>query len=241
MVSENIFGEPHPWEPFFVDTDAHLSHTHWATMRSVLMRQVLIDARSGRLRQGWRNTLSLPEPLAQTSEQRYLDGENLALSEVRELPVALWEPGAASSWREALDSWFQAMRDLLWQASTLRSEMDQVTRQLRHQSLRSALGDRWGGRNDYGLIDQMISTDPIFDDGAVAVIANSVVDRDRMTAWYLAGRAAGGDDVAWVEWFHERIAKWRNPTAAEWEIASMSQPKYRDELQKLPRYWTDLG
>jgi hypothetical protein len=64
-----------------------------------------------------------------------------------------------------------------------------------------------------------------------------IARRDRLGASYLAGRAAGGDDTGWADWFEARIAKWNNSQAAEVTRAQIASPDFRAEFERLPAYW----
>jgi hypothetical protein len=237
MDIDDLFAGPHPWEPHYFDLDAHLSHVHWTTARTGLLQSVLVKARAGQLETGWRAALEHPERIS-TPEQRRLDTDKVALQEIKELTIARWEPGVATSWRQALDSWFYAIREVVMESMMLWEEMDRVTRQARHRLLMSSLGsDLDHFYTD--LVDKIISREPEFDDGAYGAISRGVIERDRITASYLAGRAAGGEDTDWVNWFRSRISRWRkSDPAAQWHAAAINRPEYRAKLQQLPTYWT---
>ncbi|SIJ22243.1 Uncharacterised protein [Mycobacteroides abscessus subsp. abscessus] len=230
---DDLFAGPQPWEPNYFDYDTHLSRVHWTTTRSIMLEGVLNKARSGQLESDWRDRLTLPERRP-GYEERYSDSDRVALQEIRELPIASWEPGVANTWRQALDAWFLAIREVVNDLSLLREEMSRENRQGRHRNFRSSFGP---DELATAAVDTIIGNERIFDAGAYSALEQGIILRDRMTAWYKAGRAAGGDDVDWLAWFEERIGHWMTPTIADWERASLSRAEYRERLLSLPDYW----
>ena len=68
--------------------------------------KALTDAREGRLTVDWRDHLTTP---CENPEPAVV----LAVEEVRQMPIAAWEPGHAPDWRQALDAWYATARVVL--------------------------------------------------------------------------------------------------------------------------------
>jgi hypothetical protein len=75
------------------------------TCGSTYWGSVLDDARHERLGRDWRSGITVEERRPATSTV-YTDGDRLAVEWIQLMPPAKWEPGHATDWREAVDSWF---------------------------------------------------------------------------------------------------------------------------------------
>lgn len=69
------------------------------------------------------------------------------------------------------------------------------------------------------------------------VLATYTMDRDVETASYRAGLTAAGMASAWEEWLRDRVLAWAAGPRRNLQLAAMSDPEYRRQLQQLPRYW----
>ncbi len=79
--------------------------------RYMLLRPILMDARSGSLNPQWRDHLTL-DALGSPPEAHLSDSNKLALLEIATMGVQAWEPYTGLGWRSALDSWYAAVLEL---------------------------------------------------------------------------------------------------------------------------------
>src|SRR6476620_7617243 len=85
--------------------------------RYMLLRPILMDARSGSLDPNWREHLTL-DALGYPPEARLADSNKLALLEIATMVVQAWEtepytgPFTGLGWRVALDSWYATVLEL---------------------------------------------------------------------------------------------------------------------------------
>lgn len=201
-----------------------LLHNLW--VREVLGRAVEA-ARGGSLTLDWRERLTTPAGCPP-------DDGVLAIEEVRQMPVAAWEPASAVPWDEALGSWYATTRALL-----VEDYIQHVTQQ--HTALESR--SRQLLRQQYlppgGLADHVRSEDfgsDIATDRLIRQRANLyIVARDRAGASYLAGLAAGGRPNDWVGWFSQRIDAWDDRGIAESNRLQLGW--ITRNWEQLPLYW----
>ncbi len=68
-------------------------------------------------------------------------------------------------------------------------------------------------------------------------LATWAMDRDVECASYRAGLTSAGLVSAWEEWLRDRVLAWPDSHRRNLQLAAMSDPEYRRQLQQLPRYW----
>lgn len=200
-------------------------HNLW--VREILGR-ALEAARGGSLTLNWREQLTSPAGCPP-------DVAMLALEEVRQMPVAAWEPAASADWEEALGSWFGTTRALLVQDYIHKAAQQHLALETRSTSFLhphvfhdGRLADMVR-KEDYG---SDIATDNLIRQQTSLYI----VARDRACASYLAGLAAGGRPNDWVGWFSQRIDTWEHRGAAE---SNRMQLDWITKIwEQLPLYWT---
>jgi hypothetical protein len=170
------------------------THHHINTMRAVLDQ-----ARAGDLDPGWRDTLAPPAAADERAAQ--------AVSDLRTLSVAAWEPGVASDWRAALDAWYLVRREIIDAAADLyaatQREQRAGLRRVREATMNT------GPRIRNALLAQLDSGDRGLN--AVTAMHQTLLctERDYIGAWYRAGLAAGGEPVDWVGWYSHRLRRRR--------------------------------
>ncbi|SLJ81171.1 hypothetical protein [Mycobacteroides abscessus] len=200
-------------------------HNLW--VRAILER-ALEAARGGSLTLNWREQLTSPAGCQP-------DVAMFALEEVRQMPVAAWEPAATADWEEALGSWFATTRALLVQDYIHKSAQQ-------HRSLetRSTLFLRPDVFHDGRLADMVRKEDAASDIATDNLIRRQstlyIVARDRACASYLAGLAAGGQPNDWVGWFSQRIDTWDSPEIVK--SNRMQLDWISRNWEQLPLYWT---
>ena len=200
-------------------------------LHSLWVRQILGEAleaaRGGSLPLDWRDRLTSPAGCPP-------DVATLALEEVRQQPVAAWEPAASASWDEALGSWFVTTRGLLVQDYIQKAAQQ-------HQALetRSIIFRTQQALHEGSLADMVRTEDSGSDIATDSLIRKQsisyIVNRDRATASYLAGLAAGGRPNDWVGWFTQRIDTWENPDIAK--SNRMQLDWITKNWERLPLYW----
>lgn len=210
-----------------------------------LLEKRLREAREGRLSVNWRDELAPPVVFPGPSAVRE-DAQKLAVEEIRQRPVAPWEPGHVPHWRTALGSWFADARMALDQRFTV---MTDRARQIRVSAGRMPAGRVRlipGGPLDVGslagfLTDEVTQLDAQADQLRASMSSTYIQERDRLTMSYLAGLAAGGEEVDWRGWFLDRVAAWPAEAAggkrrAELELSSATST-FASLTQRLPSYW----
>ncbi|CPT79052.1 Uncharacterised protein [Mycobacteroides abscessus] len=210
------------------DQKHHLTtslHNLW--VREILGR-ALEAARGGRLTLNWREQLTSPAGCPP-------DVAMLALEEVRQTPVAAWEPAARADWEEALGSWFANTRELLVQ-----DYIQKAAQQHRALETRSTLFLHPHVFHDGRLADMVRKEDSASDIAIDSLIRQQsnlyIAARDRACASYLAGLAAGGQPNDWVGWFSQRIDTWDSPEIAK--SNRMQLDWISRNWEQLPLYWT---
>lgn len=216
-----------------------VSGIYFGLSMSERMLKVLDAARMGSLAASWRDDLQL----RQQQSGAVSDAERLAVEEIRMLPVEPWEPGHATSWRQALNTWYAASRKHLADqtAAHMRIMADQVSSG--HRIFTTALAvSRVTG--DDRTLDQLngplAAADQTGDRSRGTREELYIQARDRLTASYLAGLASQGEagDIDWMQWFKNRVASWTtnyvDTRRADIEINSTS---FRSLMERLPQYW----
>ena len=203
---------------------------HYRVLRTQALRQILALARNGALKPDWRDTLDTPQRSA-TAHRIYTDGDLLAIEDLRQMDYAAWEPGHASSWRDAT----------LHEDRALALQLQVTSTQDRDKTLASALRLRSQGVN---AVDELLRLETAIDSTDVASDSAQrtshdlyVVARDELGASYRAGLRAGGDDVDWLTWYRDHINRWPAGTMKDIVTARLDSPDYQQHMQTLPDYW----
>ncbi|SLH40802.1 hypothetical protein [Mycobacteroides abscessus] len=219
-----------------------LAAAHCANVRLELMEIALQQARAGQLAGDWRERIAAPQRLEGTA-QPYLDGDALAVQEIKEMPKALWEPGVARTWREALDAWYLATREMLGSAAQSSIEALKVMRLsglqgqiMIFRSRNTALSlTGAGGFAEY--LSQKDQTEPQIDAHVLRILAGIGEMRDEIECSYRAGMAAGGDDIDWAQWMQERLTHWHDLDHVQHWRHRLQSGQGHSELEMLPDYW----
>lgn len=184
-----------------------------AATRHLLLGGILHKARQGELQRNWRTNLPAS---ALSPSFTGLDGIELVIGEITEMPAQPWEPYAtAGDWRRALDAWYAAALDLAAEREAERWRWQATEPDLPGtdgQPIPSALDeiDRDRQTNDRWWEDQQAA-------------------RDTLTAFYLAGLAGGGDHINWVDWYVHRKQRATLGATSGWTAW----------MEQLPNYWTN--
>ena len=99
------------------ETHQQNARMQYGFARYMLLRPILMDARSGSLDPNWREHLTL-DALGYPPETRLADSNKLALLDIVTMGVQAWEtepyagPFTGLGWRVALDSWYAAVLEL---------------------------------------------------------------------------------------------------------------------------------
>lgn len=213
-----------------------LSEIGFSAGKYTRLRTVLQQARDGVLAADWRDHLVTHYDGTDPRVQVQADAEFTALSALQNMPPAPWEPGEASNWKAALDSWYVTARNL--HGEYFLSNMEQMCRQLAVGEKILRLPAETGGLNQDYVIATVADADRMRDKGRRLHTHQYIVERTRLTAYYLAGLAAGGLDVDWVSWYRAEAETWPDdlPDRARVE-QGLTRAPFRAVMQKLPAYW----
>ena len=199
--------------------------------RYMLLRPILMDARSGSLHPNWREHLTL-DALGYPPEARLADSNKLALLEIATMGVQAWEtqpytgPFTGLGWRVALDSWYAAVLEL----------------EDCHDRTRRPLGGGADAPPEMKRLIASLTRSPVVAEQNARLAEGRRRWRDWTGCWYHAGLAAGGLNVDWRGWYRSRIATWTSgdsalegPSAAG-ELAKLDSGRL-DHFETLPAYW----
>lgn len=201
--------------------------SHYAYRRYAIWTSLLDTARRGQLSPQWRQTLSVDNWLYRTErppeDPRVREADQLIINELATMPPAAWEPFVADGdWRRALEAWHQAA-----------IEVHDSFEVLRHDGRRA--------------VDCPVDPTALPETGlrqSRRSSADAVYGRrrDEIEALYLAGLAAGCDEVDWVDWFSKTIQQWhdvstRGVTNKTEMLLLLESPEVRASMQMLPTYW----
>jgi len=186
-----------------------------------MLADVLEAARRGTLAEDWRTRIRKPHANPDPTAE-------LAIEEIRLMPVQLWEPGAFPGWRPSLERWYSAAR------STLANQHIQKVQTL-------LTGVRTAVQVTPAVSLEMLDRiDQANDDAHARVIGTYTRSRDLLRADYLAGLAAGGarDGVDWYAWLQNRVLEWPADIAQTFQ-GRLTTEAFRATQERLPSYWTD--
>lgn len=197
----------------------------WA--RYVLLKPILMDARTGKLDPNWRHGLS-PAIVGGTSEEALEHSNILAVHELSTMGVQPWEPHSGLGWQVALDAWYAALVEV------------NDTRERTEQLMPGVDVDAPEVVREF---TESVAHNPGLRSFAERAAEGRRRWRDWEGAWYRAGLAAGGLDVDWRGWYRSRIATWTNglsPLEGPCAIAELTALEHgdKDHMQSLPAYWT---
>ena len=204
-----------------------------------LRQMVLAQARDGNLRATWRHELSLSKVMV--GSEVVPESIHTAVKKIRQMPYAAWEPDHAPDWRTALDAWYTDSREVLTQSYRENSRRLTATME-KADRVCSEVVQSWVPNDESTLPGRLltfvVSMDDIADQERNHLEQNFAQTRDWITASYLAGLTAGGQNVDWVAWFKTRVARWplddQGTRRAETEL---NHPTFREKMERLPTYW----
>jgi len=156
------------------------------------------------------------------------------------MPYAAWEPEHAPDWHRALDAWYVDSRGLLTQsyADNTRRLIANISDCDRFVSTGVRSRGSTGESLFVRLLTSAVSTEDFADQARNLLEQIHIHARDRLTASYLAGLAAGGQDIDWIEWFKTRIARWPpDQPGTRRAKTEFNHPAFREKLERLPTYW----
>lgn len=199
-----------------------------AAARAKHMSDILFRVRLGHLSPDWRNNLrSVAAQMGVSGPQA--DAEAAAILDLQTLPIAPWEPHQ-SDWRGSLDSWYFAARQNAADryVNTVRLDVEQLTASDPVVALIAS------GQLAEKILKSVAPQDCQADTTRQVYMQAYIAERTSLTGSYLAGLAAGGEDVDWRSWYRTEIMAWPadHPSRhrCEFEIADRTH-------EKLPQYW----
>lgn len=209
-----------------------------------ILKSALERARAGILAADWRRHLPEPTGIFTTSE-RFRDANTMVAQALNDMALQPWEPGQASNWRVALDSWFAAARHTLaceytaFAQTQLRTLMDgerALSTLTSHIGIPGSVLD--AAQRPWNLIagDVITTGDRVLRER----MATYVIQRDWLTASYLAGLTAGGTPVLdWRGWITTRACDWTDTSAQLLQRVDTETrvPRGQHPIETLPHYW----
>ncbi|BBY96337.1 hypothetical protein MGALJ_60060 (plasmid) [Mycobacterium gallinarum] len=152
---------------------------------------------------------------------------------INEMPSAAWEPGHSPGWRAALDSWFDDARAALIEHRTM-----SLAQHATSAKLGASMPVAARVATSPSVIDAIAlitRSDAMNDQTARQSLSTFMVQRDMLTASYMAALCAGGVNSDWRSWLEARIKNWDHSMAAENARRTMRQD--HSYLERLPPYW----
>lgn len=198
-----------------------------------VLRQALQKARDGVLDPQWRNHVAHAGALAGLVPAADPYGvRSSVITAVNEMPPAAWEPGHSPGWREALDTWFNDSRSALAEHRNI--TLEQHSRLTRLGASMSAVV-RIATPSISDAIMRITDTDACNDDTARKSLSTFIMQRDTLTASYMAALAGAGETVDWRSWFSDRIDTWDDTRAQD--SARMRLRQSNSYWERIPEYW----
>jgi hypothetical protein len=216
----------------FPDDRESLGQLNFRLYFGGVLREALQRARDGLLEPQWRDNVAAGSRLSHLQSSDPYGVLVPVVAAINEMPRAAWEPGHSPGWRTALDSWFDASRAALAEDRNITLEQHAKMTKLGPSMVIAA---RVAAPSAEAALTQIANTDAQKDDLARKSFAMFIVERDKLTASYGAGLAAGGEQVDWRTWLEGRIATWDNESAAN--VARITVQQQNSYLQHLPAYW----
>lgn len=217
------------------DGEDFMAAAQFNALRNKMLSDALNLARHGHLAAGWRDTLTAPIPQGWARSPIQAGAEATAIEALRQMPIAPWEPGSDSDWRTALGSWYGQARQVLTDThlESCRSHLEQ------QRLAESVIGYKVAkAPTAEVLAAEVLDPENRRMQHFAEIQSHFVAKRDRLTAEYLGGLAAGGLDVDWLGWYKARIDTWAPDhvitTAAR---ALVNGPTFPAMAQQLPSYW----
>lgn len=196
-----------------------------------VLQRVLQKARDGLLVPHWRDLVATMSPLSGPDP---MGVHSLVVTAINERPRAAWEPGHSSGWRTAVDSWFNDARVVL--AEHRRLTLVQHADLTKLNALMPIASRIATSPSVADAIERLSKFDAINDNTARQSLSTFIVQRDKLTASYMAALAAGGDDIDWQSWFEKRVATWDSEAGATGARIILGQDPHI-YMQRLPEYW----
>lgn len=202
---------------------------YYRLLRNGLLEKTLQKARDGVLAPNWRETLHKDPSISHTYNH---DVHTLVLADILESPPAPWEPGHAPDWATALTSWYVTARSVLAESRHLHMVNQANTLKVSGQNVGAHICTSTSAA---GMVASLAAGDDLSDKTIQQTHETYIACRDRLTASYLAGLAAGGsrDPFDWKAWLEARMETWTN----EMLIKSTRLYLQASLLQRLPSYW----
>ena len=213
----------------FPDHDETLGQLNFRLYFGEVLREALQRARDGLLEPQWRDNVAAGSRLSHLQSNDPYGVFVPVVTAINEMPRAAWEPGHSPGWRAALDSWFDASRAALAEDRNIKLEQHAKNTNL------GMIAARVAAPSAHAALTQIANTDAQKDDLARKSLSMFIIERDKLTASYGAGLAAGGEAVDWRTWLEDRIATWDNESAAN--VARITLQQQNSYLQRLPAYW----
>lgn len=198
------------------ESQQRLGSVYYRSRRIEHMQTILENARTGTLTTDWRDRITEPDYIAATAGvpgyQLYSDADTLLLNELRNMPIAAWEPHAGAGWRNALHAWHTAAEQTIEDYTAMRQTVqDAMARPEMHAATREHI------RHSLDFV--------------------ATRERDLYGASYRAGLAAGGEPNDWRHWLRQRVQTWPDTPVRTTTLQQLQNPCYRSDLEYLPHYW----
>lgn len=218
-----------PPDEFVSDFQSGVMEFYYLGAKTRHLSHVLLRARHGQLSPDWREHL-VSGSARWAPDSPSANAEAIAIAELQNRPVELWEPHQAS-WRQSLDSWYIAAR-----ANACEGHINMERQQLQQISIGERLVGAYRKNNRLGavLLSQVAPLDEQRDRSRQLYERVYITERTSLTASYLAGLAAGGLDIDWQTWYLGEIEKWAKDHPGRSRCNSEAQSR---SFERLPEYW----
>lgn len=207
-----------------------MSGYSYVSTRSRHYRDTLQAARLGHLAPNWRDNLR-PISAQVGGPEYHVDAEATAVAELQNLPIMPWEPHQAD-WRMALDCWYSAARKAA--VEDYANKALESLEQLRRSPMVEALIP--GRKLAESILTLVAPHDNRVNETRHLQDWLYVTETTSLTAAYMAGLAAGGEEIDWRSWYREQITAWPD--------GHMMRRRAEAEIQHgryefLPEYWVN--